>query len=243
MNIPRVARAMMLAAALLLAPDCLAAAPARDEQWERTIDKTYPAAKLRAISVKANVGRIEVRGGAGEQVVLHVKLRQKESFFLFRSGDPGKAEVAAETSGDTLRLNVRVDGDRDDLEEDWSLQIPARLAVRLYLNVGEMKVEDVAGGVDLYVNVGEVEVNLPRGDITAKVNVGEIRVSSAASACGAVSIRTNIGDARVRSTDPRVRDRVRGGLWNRISFQGSGKDRIDLKVNIGDASLTLRGST
>lgn len=211
----------------------------------RTIERTFPAASLRTISVNAGVGKIEVTGRATDQVVLRLVLKPKENRNWLghsRQGDPNAAELVTSTRGDKLLLDLDVKGDRDALEEEWTLEVPARLGARLEVNVGNIEARDLSGGVDLQCGVGDIIAEVPEGDIDARVSVGDIRITSATPSYGNVSLKSNVGDVHLEMKGHHVKHPKPASAGNRISLEGPGKDRISLKVNVGDARLILRAT-
>jgi hypothetical protein len=239
--------ASLLLGAASMAVPAAGAAPRMAYPGEpRTIEKTFPAESLQRISVTAGVGKIEVSGGAQNQVTLHLELTPKRfhNGWLGRSeeGDPNDAELVAETHGDELRLDLDVKGDRDGLEENWTLTVPARLRARLQVNVGDLDVRDLSGGLELQDNVGNITAEVPEGDIDARVSVGDIRVTSATPSYGDVSLESNVGDVHIEMKDHTVDYPKPAGAGNRISLHGPGKDRMSLRTNVGDARLILRST-
>ncbi|MGH9860185.1 MAG: hypothetical protein ACRD5F_09205 [Candidatus Acidiferrales bacterium] len=213
---------------------------------ERVIERTVPAGKARELVVKASVGDIRVVTGGTDDVVLRLQVKAKEyrSWLLVsRQGDPSQAELVAETAGDALRFELRYPGDRDGIEEDWSLEVPARLAARITLGVGSVRVRGIAGGVLLKVNVGEIEAEVPGGNIEAEVNVGDIRATTGSNSYERIRLDANVGDAKIIGADSgAVRHSSGYGPGSSASLDGDGRDRIRLEVNVGDASLSIRGA-
>jgi hypothetical protein len=237
-----VARAALLALALGLGGPVLAGP---DEPASRTIERTFAAESLKDFSVKGNVGRIVVSATTSDSIRLRLDLRARTQQGLFgsRKGDPNAAELDADSRSDAIDFGLRYAGDRDGLEETWTLEVPARLAAQLELAVGDMDVRGVLGGLRLSVNVGDIEADVPRGDITAKTNVGDIRVTSGSDSYGDVELEANVGDTHLTQGDHRVRHPKPAGAGNRISLDGPGRDRIRIKTNVGDVSLVLSSST
>ena len=198
-------RFTFVAAALawsLLAPATVSASD------ERLIERTVSAAGVRELAVKGHVGKIEVSSTTGDNVVLRLRLKPKECdgwLFSRRKGDPERAELRHETRGDTLAFDLRYDGDRDGLEEHWDFQVPARLAARLNLSVGDIRV------------------------VTSSRSLDRARLEA------------NVGGTRIEGVDSGEVRRSRGyGPGDSIAYDGNGRDRIRLEVNVGDASLRLR---
>ncbi|GEM_PF-1464273 len=235
--------ALALSLSLVLATP---AAAASDDPDYRLVTKSFPAAKLKEFSVKGHVGKIRVNATASDEIRLRLELRAKSySGWLFgrRRGDPHAAQLDADVHGEALSLNLDYKGDRDGLEETWTLDVPARLAAQIELAVGDMDVRGLRGGLKLSVNVGDIEADVPEGSITAKTNVGDITVTSATDSFGAVDLSANVGDTHLTQRGHRVRYRKPPGAGNHITLDGPGRDRIRLETNVGDATLTLRAAS
>lgn len=242
MQLFRTAKTSFVLLTLALAAASAGAVPAAEE---RLIERTIPAAKLSELSVKARVGDIRVTTGRTDEVLIRLRIKPKEFsggwFSSRREGDPAKAELSSETRGSTLHLDIRYPDDRDGIEEQWTIEAPARLAARLSVSVGNIEVRGLAGGLDLKVNVGDIEADIPEGDVDAEVNVGDIRVTTATSSYGRVRLDANVGDASISApSGARPVKRSRGyGPGDSASLDGGGRDRIRLDVNVGGASLRI----
>ncbi len=219
------------------------AVPARaaDDRDFRTITKSFPAANLQGFRVEGRVGTIRVRATNATDVSLKLELEaRREGGWLFGSkGDPRDVELDESSAGGTLRLSLR--GDRKGLNETWTLTVPARLAAELKLDVGDVEARDVEGGVRISVNVGNLDLDIPRGAIDAKVNVGDIKARTGTDAYDDVRLESNVGgaDLRVGSQHISSSNRRRYGPGEDVRWSGTGRDRIRMEVNVGDASLVI----
>lgn len=230
--------AVLLAVFMMLA----GAAHAADETGRiRDIAKQWPAAGITKLELKGNVGDVRIRGGAGNEIRLELRLEGKRSrSWLGRSreGDPYAVELDARTSGDTLLLDLR--GDRERVEEKWTLEIPERLAARVELGVGEMNIRGLSGGVHLRLGVGDINAEVLEGDIDAEVGVGDARIRTSSKSYGRVSLEASVGDTHLELPNHTVKYPKPAGAGNRISLDGTGKDRIRVEAGVGDARLTIR---
>ncbi len=241
-RVRRLVLSFAIVSACPLPATLVAGAESQDPDY-RLIERTFPAEKAREFSVKGHVGRIRVNTGPSAEIRLRLELRAKTHsgwFFSRRKGDPHAADLVAGTRGDALSFDLRYQGDRDGLDETWILDVPARLAAELDLAVGDITVRGLAGGLRLKVQVGDIEAEVPEGSISAETNVGDIRVTSATSSYGAVDLSANVGDTQLDLAGGRVRQRKAHGPGDHTSVEGTGRDRIRLQTNVGDASLALR---
>jgi hypothetical protein len=215
----------------------------------RDIEKSFDAAKLQSLSVEARVGRIEMRAGHGDKVVLrlHLEPKRKSGGMMRRGewGDPAAEELREDSSGSELRLDLRGPadwgrGNGEGIEETWTIEAPARLAVRLHVNVGNVEVEGMTGGCDLKANVGDVRAHVMGGNITAEANVGSVTVESSTPSYGNIEMEANVGDVSLMLDDHRVSTPRPPGAGNHFTMEGPGRDRIRLKSNVGSTHLTIR---
>lgn len=209
----------------------------------RTIERTIAAADLKTLDVKVNVGSVRLTAGRSDNVVfkLVITAERRSRGWLGREtwGDPTAVDLDVSSSGSRLELDLR--GEREGLKEEWTIEAPERLAARLRVNVGELEVRDLSGGVDARVNVGDLRLDVPRGEIDAETNVGNLRVVTSTRSYGNVHVEANIGGVDLRLGGRRVESRRRRyGPGDSISISGRGDDNIRLRSNIGDARLEIR---
>jgi len=181
---------------------------------------------------------------------VQVELQQKSEnflwFFHWMSHSTAR-EIAAvtlqqKTENDdvTYSLDYPRHLDEDDVKQIWTVEVPARLSVKVRMKVGEMTVLGVSGGVDAKLEVGQLTLKTQGGPIKASVNVGQIRATSATVQPGNIRISSNIGDARLEMPNWNDNDKGnRSGLGRTINITGKGPDNMNLDVNIGDAHLRI----
>lgn len=234
-------RLAIILASLLAALFCIPSAAHADDRDFRTISKKFPAANLQGFRIEARVGDVRIRATSGNEVSLRLDLeaRREGGWLMGSKGDPRDVELEESTSGGTLRLTLR--GERKGLNERWILQVPAKLAAEVKLDVGDVEARDIEGGARITVNVGNIELDVPRGAIDAKVNVGDIRARTATDAYDDVRLESNVGEADLRVGAQRIgsSDKRRYGPGEDAHWSGTGRDRIRMEVNVGDASLVI----
>lgn len=226
-------RQFLLSSTLLLLAQPLQAASA-----ERVIQASVPAAGIETLAVKAASGKLRIVAHDSDTLELNLKLTPE------RGKRPPMESVKLETEreGTTLRFSLDVPFNRDDIEEDWQIRAPARLAVKAKLGVGELVVEGLGGGLDLSVSAGEIHADSPRGAVRAHVGVGNIRVKSATDSYGTVELDADVGDTKLTVNGHRFVHAKPTGAGNRVALEGSGRDLIELKTGVGDAELEIASS-
>ncbi len=213
----------------------------------RTLSADVPATDLDTLALQVGVGELRVTASADDEVHAEVTLlpKERELFgFLHWSGTTSRSIAAAiihqERKDKRLTLSLDLGGhDQDEVKQEWQVQVPARLKLDTVMNVGEMNIAGVAGGVGAKLDVGELEIDVPKGSIDADVNVGEIRAKSGSSHHGRIQLASNIGDATLLLHGSESGVHEHGGLGNRVSMDGGGPDSMDLRLNIGEVTLHI----
>jgi hypothetical protein len=213
----------------------------------RTLSLDLASTGLDTLALQVGVGEVHVTASSDDQVHAQVTLRPKEREFLgflHWSGGAGRDIAAASIhqERDDKRLMLSLDLDRhdqDEIKQEWEVQVPARLKLDSVMNVGEMSIAGVTGGVGAKLDVGELEIDVPKGSIDADVNVGEIRAKSGSGHHGHIQLASNIGDATLLLQGAESGVHEHGGLGNRVSLDGDGPDSMDLKLNIGEVTLRI----
>ncbi|HSE42283.1 MAG TPA: hypothetical protein VLH08_16075 [Acidobacteriota bacterium] len=202
---------------------------------ERRIEKNYKADSIQRIEVSAFGGKIHVVSSEDSQIHLNLMIKPER----FKNVDLDAADLVETFSGNSLKLELDAPFDKDDIEENWELTVPARLQADLDVNVGDVHVQGVAGGLKLNANVGRISCDVPEGKIHARVGVGSIQASSRTSSYGKVQLDSNVGNVKLNLGNHAVKYQKPPGAGNRISLEGPGKDEIDLAVNVGNAELEI----
>lgn len=221
---------------------------------QRTLQTTTSAENMSRVTLNVGVGQLKVTTSADDKVHVQVKLEQKSQnflwFFHWMSNSTAKeieqVTLQQQQQQDGIAYSLKYPGhlDEGDVKQNWEVQLPAKLAVKIQMGVGQLDITGITGGVDVDLNVGEVTLNTPRGPIQAKVNVGQINATSASTQTGNIKLSTSIGDARVRMPGGINHDDVHhNGLGRSIEIAGKGPDGMTLEVNIGEADLKIAPAT
>lgn len=186
----------------------------------RTLDYASPGEGVATVVINAGTGRIELRADASPAITARVEVTAKGAGQ--RSQDQlAKLTLKGELQGDTLHLKVALpDGDTHDIGESWTVRVPARLAIKLNLGVGDISVFDSTGGVRVNVGVGDVKIeglNASFGEISAAVGVGSTTL-----------------------TAPGGRRDGTGFIGTSLSARGTGTASIHANAGVGDIVIRLR---
>lgn len=234
---------LMRGAAVLLAAGLGAGALAEP----RELSGSTEAKGLTGLRLEAHVGSVEVRATDADKVSWTLKLEPDPDDGWFSGGrkDAQKAvdgaKVRAVAAGETWELEVELPrgADFDDVEEHWTIEVPARFALDLDANVGEVRVEGVSGGVEAELNVGDLRVAVLKGDVRAHLNVGDLRIESRTKSLGRVRLEANVGDVGMRIAGKSIDNERSFPVGAGLSYRAEGEDDIEGKVNVGEVSVRV----
>lgn len=215
----------------------------------RVLSAEVQTAGVDTLALELGVGEVHITASSDDKVHARVTLRRKQREFMWffhwmtegSSSTIAAARIDQRNSGGRLTLSLALPhaGDQEDLKQEWDVQLPARLKLDAVMEVGELSIEGVAGGVMAKLNVGELTLDLPQGSIDANVDVGEIRAKSASGRHGRVELASNIGDVMLVVQGSEAGAHEHGGLGSKLSLDGTGPDDMHLKLNIGEVTLHI----
>ncbi|MGH8224798.1 MAG: hypothetical protein ACRER1_01410 [Gammaproteobacteria bacterium] len=178
---------------------------------------------------------------------LHLVTRREGSQLVVSlATDAGSAASAesANSGHDTNRLNINghtyTTDDHSGWKADWTLVLPARLALDLTVGVGKAEISGVGGGVRAKIGVGKLNAQLPQGPMEANVGVGNVKAFIASADYGKVKLTAGVG---------RVEFDV-NGQRNKTGYEkhftaaeqqvnGGGKTDFTLKAGVGHVDLEI----
>lgn len=233
----------------LVALLCMTTAGAGEAGAARTLAATVAAGNLHKVSLSANVGEVHVKPSTDGAVHIAVRIKPREHGYWFvkwtddgAAADMKQAKLNKAIHDGTLGISLSIpnaeDNDNKRFEEKWTITMPAALALKTDTQVGDVRIEGIAGGVDTETHVGEVHIRVPGGSVRAHVNVGELDVATGASAYKTLELDSSIGDIGIHGLN--VNGGERGhSLGRHVSLKGNGTDAFDLAVNVGEVNLTF----
>jgi hypothetical protein len=205
-------------------------------QETRTLTANESDQGLNFISIEGNVGQMRILAGNAAGIRVRVDVKPGDSGR--RRGNPQGVDLRTSRNGSTLAISLS--GDTRDLEETWSLEIPAHLRVQANLGVGDVDVRGVQGGIKAKVGVGSVKIDVPEGNLDIESGVGQISARSATNSYGNIDVRGNVGNASVRIDGQEIRQQNRPpGPGEHITYSGRGRDQIQIRSGVGNAELTI----
>lgn len=220
-------------AALALA--FVVAAPAFAQRDTETIDRTLTLQSGGTLRLKTFSGEVRIRGGAGDQVVIHAVRRATRD----RLRD---IQLEIRQSGSTIDIDANhrvVDRDRDNVvETDFEIQVPARTNLDIKTFSAPVVVTDVNGkqSIDGFSSAITIESRewADGNDVDIKTFSGDISMRLPDSARGDLDFNSFSGE--FKSDLP-----VTLTSSNRRSFRGTlnggGSADFTLKTFSGDVTI------
>ncbi len=209
---------------LALALVALLAAAAAAGETLKSLSYSCPGAGIQAIAVKAGIGDVEILGAAGSEVVVTVDLTRKGGGLFGDRPTPRETEaieIDPRLAGGELTLQLKPEHRGDaHLSERWTVRVPAALAAKVDLGVGDVSVLDTSG------------------DVKVRVGVGDVRIEGAFSAFGEIRAASGVGDATLRT--PEGRTEGTGFIGHTLSGHGPGTSTVRADAGVGDVTIRLR---
>lgn len=237
------------ACVLLSASDVPAGSKSRIVEWEGS------AMALSKIVLRAGDGRVSVKAVDTDRVRIRVEVsakpwhdepgRKLASWFLTRN-DMSDGELI-----ESVRLRTDIDGDGLDVSllpsgrtrksrvnEEWTIEMPRRLALDSKFDAADVDVVGLEGGVSLRLGYGSANLDLVGGDLDVKVSVGELRVRTQGD-YGNIQLRSTVGDTQMWLRGLRIEYTDPPGPGSHVSLDGEGTYKARLELEVGDAELRV----
>ena len=231
---------------LVFLPLLLLAACSVQQQEISVPDQVVPAAGVTGLNLDVNVGRITILASSDGQVHLGLSLQPSTSFFgiLTNSASLAAVQHAAIShviNNGVLTLGVQypTNTDSSNIDEHWTIALPPTLAVSSKVNVGELKVSGIAGGVDANLNVGDVRLDVPGGPLKIIANVGKIQATVRSLDYSDIVLGANIGKVDLTLDGVSTGSVQKTTTGENLDYTLKGKNSIDLQATTGSVELAL----
>lgn len=199
--------------AILLTGSWLLSAPAVADTIKH-ISHSVDASNLESVEFEISVAEIDIEVYDGDEIQLEIELQSQRSWFSWRRRDVEDIELEVRRSGNYVFLGI----DEQNLEQDWRVRLPAKLAVEMDLGVGDISIEDFSNNLEMEIGVGAVRVEVDDTDYE------EIHLSA------------GVGDASIRGFRNRS-DNERSFVSAESFYRGSGDLSMHIEVGVGDVEV------
>lgn len=238
-----------LCLSLLLAGSAWAADPA-------PLTAEAPAAGIGSVMVTGSAGEMQIAPSTDDKVHVQLALEQQEHSFLWLyywlSGDTSRdlkgAVLKTDRHGDGLSLSlVYPSGDsHSDVQERWTVSLPAKLLVDAEMQEGQIVIKGMQGGVKTNLNAGETVIQDGMGDVQASVTYGRLHVISDSAKPGILTLTSGHGLAVMDWNGKYFGPPETHGFMshvhlfgNELAERGGGTDNMDLSVHYGEVDLRI----
>jgi hypothetical protein len=209
----------------------------------RTLSESIPASSIEHLELDSGIGDVEIRAveGANEIAVEVVLTPRRGGFFSSKrkaEEEVASASLSSTTKGSRLDLHIAPKA-RDDrrFEENWSIQIPASVTIKLDHGVGDIDIRGTHSGIEIDSGVGEVRVEAQTGDVSIDLGVGTAVVRAPAVNYASAEGEGGVGDARITAQGEKISSA--GFVSHAATWEGKGNFHIEVSVGVGDAVITL----
>ena len=208
---------------------------------ERTLEASFPADHIEAISVTNGVGDFSFAAGDSSDIRVRITLTPRRGG-LFSSmkraeEDVEKATLMSDVDDRILFLEVDSGSSEPRFEAHWLVTGPSRLALNLEQGVGDVEVTGSAGDIEMEVGVGTASLAVLGGDVNVNVGVGNGTVRGPAGAFRSADGAAGVGGTVIEA-DGDV-ENSSGFVSHSSSWRGDGTYTMELEVGVGDAKITL----
>ncbi len=137
-------------------------------------------------------------------------------------------------------VHINVNDHNPGWKSNWTVSLPARLALNLIVGVGKATVQGLAGGLNAKIGVGKLNVGLQQGPLNANVGVGDINADVIDNDYGDVNLTAGVGHIKF---DVNGHQNTKGFERHFTAalqkLTGQGKTTYTLKVGVGHINLRL----
>ncbi len=209
-------RTKLLQSALVMA--AIIATPIALADTYKRMTHEIDAADFERLRIEMSVGELDIEIYDGDVIELDIQLEANRNWWSFRRGDVEDIELDQRPSGDTLYIGI----DRDNVEQTWRARVPAALALRIEVGVGDVEIEGLNNDLNLDVGVG-----------AARVEVNTENYHTVAATAG-------VGDAVIRGFSDGTDNERRRFVGADAYYAGEGEYEVRVEVGVGDAQVRRR---
>ncbi|MBU1618640.1 MAG: hypothetical protein KJ556_17940 [Gammaproteobacteria bacterium] len=182
----------------------------------KVLEKTIDAQNFTRLVLDVPVGEIKVKVTKNNDISLVVELEPDEGWFSSRK-DLSDAQISVQENGSALKLKIDLEDD-NDVNQNWTVMMPADIAVSLNLGVGSVEVDDLTSDINVDLGVGEVDIDVDT------------------SLFDSIKLDAGVGDTSIKGGKGRYeRDQVL--VTSSSQLHGEGKKQLDANVGVGDIEV------
>lgn len=182
----------------------------------KVLEKTIDVQNFTRLVLDVPVGEIKVKVTKNHDISLVVELEPDEGWFSSRK-DLSDAQISVQENGSALKLKIDLEDD-NDVNQNWTVMMPADIAVSLNLGVGSVEIDDLTSDINVDLGVGEVDIDVDT------------------SLFDSIKLDAGVGDTSIKGGKGRYeRDQVL--VTSSSQLHGEGKKQLDANVGVGDIEV------
>lgn len=231
---------------LVFLPLLLLAACSVQQQEISVPAQVLSATGVTGLNLDVNVGRVTITPSSDGQMHLGLSLQPSTSFFGILTNSASLAAVQHATISHVLNSGVLTLGvqypantDSSNISEHWTVALPPAVAVTSKVNVGDVDISGIAGGVDANLNVGKVKLDVPGGPLKIIINVGKVQTTVRSLDYSDVALGASIGKVGLTLDGVSTGSVQKTATGENLDYTMKGKNRINLQVTTGSVQLAL----
>ncbi len=204
-----------------------------------------PAAGIEQLYLESEVGKIMLTAADTDTIAWQLEIVANNNHSTVsqkQREQAANAELSAERLDDQARLTfVWPRGVKRDknIHERWTITVPARLAAKVDLHIGELGITGLAGGVEVDLDIGELTITVPRGDVYAEVGIGDANIINGTTDLGEVDLDVDIGAVRFDGYADAPQADYAFPVGQELHFDADGEDDIQVNSNIGNVAVEI----
>ncbi len=225
---------------------------------ERVLEQEFPAEGIETLRLVAGNGSARVTAGDDDRIHVTVRVTPKRwtddepwrkalQWFLTSEYEDVNDLIAAvridsgRTFGGALKVSLLPSGRTREsrVAEEWTVTLPARMALDMRMDATEAEITGITGGVTIDAGVGGIVVDVPRGGLDVSIKVGKLTLTDHSAEIGDIRLGSKVGKVSLRLDDRYFEVPSEPGPGTHVSVKGHGRDSILAWIEVGDISARL----
>jgi hypothetical protein len=195
---------------------------------------------VRVLQLTGGAANVDIDGTSDSTIVADIALRSTDAERL-KTVCLVRSRLDTATEGGVLRLAVHQES-RDRCGETWRIRMPATLIARVQLDVGDLAVRGVVGGVHADIQHAGKITGTAGGNIDVAVGVGDIRLTSTRGDYELIDLTSDVGKARLSVGGYHVPPESRPGSRSHLRVTGRGSNQFRASSKVGNVEIQVRSS-
>jgi hypothetical protein len=208
----------------------------------RILEHHADLAGIDRLVLEIGVGDVVVSSDAGTELHTTIQLSPRRGGFFSSlkkaERDVENAKLETHLSGGELHLTIESDSSDRRFEENWTIVMPAHVALELEMGVGDLEIAGNFGGINLEQGVGDSVIRAEGGEISVESGVGDVRITAPLSAFGFVKGEAGVGDVTIKAGDQTITGD--GFVGHSAKWRGDGPASIEAESGVGDIRIVLK---